>query len=142
MPISKTTFGHFEGKPVGLWTLANNNGLQASITGYGARVVSLLAPDRHGQTTDVVLGFDDLDRLMDLAFEAAHRLGIPPIRKAIRGGTDGARLTYMGLPTPNLWAGGQNFHSIKEWVSLEWMVKSVEFTLQLLGLWVERSARA
>lgn len=79
--------------------------------------------------------------VMELPFEAARRLGIEPIRKAIRGGTDGARLTYMGLPTPNLWAGGQNFHSIKEWVSLEWMAKSVEFTLQLMGLWVEHSAR-
>ena len=79
--------------------------------------------------------------VMDLAIEAAKRMGIEPIRKAIRGGTDGARLTYMGLPTPNLWAGGQNFHSIKEWVSLDWMVKSVEFTLQLLGLWVEHTAR-
>lgn len=79
--------------------------------------------------------------VMDLAFEAARRIGIEPIRKAIRGGTDGARLTFMGLPTPNLWAGGQNFHSTKEWVSLDWMAKSVEFTLQLLGMWVEHSAR-
>ncbi len=89
------------------------------------------------------MGFEMVNHplVMDLPFEAARRLGIEPIRKAIRGGTDGARLTYMGLPTPNLWAGGQNFHSIKEWVSLEWMSKSVEFTLQLLGLWVEHAAR-
>lgn len=60
MPISRTVFGHFEGEPVWLWTLSNKHGLQATITAYGARVVSLLAPDRHGQLADVVLGFDDL----------------------------------------------------------------------------------
>jgi tripeptide aminopeptidase len=79
--------------------------------------------------------------IMDYAFEAARRMGIEPVRKAIRGGTDGSRLTFMGLPTPNLWAGGQNFHSLQEWASLDWMGKSVEFTLQLLGVWVEKSAR-
>ncbi len=79
-------------------------------------------------------------RVMDYAFEAARRQGIEPIRKAIRGGTDGSRLSLMGLPTPNLWAGGQNFHSLKEWVSLDWMTKAVETTVQILGVWTEKSA--
>lgn len=77
--------------------------------------------------------------VMDHANEAARRQGIEPIRKAIRGGTDGARLSFMGLPTPNLWAGGQNFHSLKEWVSLEWMQASVETGLQILKVWTEKS---
>lgn len=77
--------------------------------------------------------------VMDHAFEAARRQEVEPIRKAIRGGTDGARLSVMGLPTPNLWAGGQNFHSLKEWVSLEWMKASVEFGAQLLAVWTEKT---
>jgi tripeptide aminopeptidase len=78
--------------------------------------------------------------VMENAFEGARLQGIEPIRKAIRGGTDGSRLSYMGLPTPNLWAGGQNFHSLKEWVSLEWMVAAVETGAQILQVWARKSA--
>jgi tripeptide aminopeptidase len=73
-----------------------------------------------------------------LAMEAIRRAGLEPRRHSIRGGTDGARLSAAGLPTPNLFAGGQNFHSVREWVSLDWMVKSVEVTLHLLALWAEQ----
>lgn len=78
-------------------------------------------------------------RVVDYAFEAVRRAGLEPKRRAIRGGTDGARLSFMGLLTPNLWAGGQAFHSVREWVSLEWMAKAVETTLHLLQVWLERS---
>jgi tripeptide aminopeptidase len=78
-------------------------------------------------------------RVLDHAFEAARRQGVEPVRKAIRGGTDGSRLSYMGLLTPNVWAGGQNFHSVQEWVSLEWMASAVETTLQILAVWLEKS---
>ncbi|MBM4397889.1 MAG: peptidase T, partial [Deltaproteobacteria bacterium] len=78
-------------------------------------------------------------RVMDHAFEAVRRQGLTPSRKAIRGGTDGARLSYMGLLTPNVWAGGQNFHSVREWVSVEWMAAAAETTVALLGVWVEKS---
>ncbi|NOZ00991.1 MAG: peptidase T [Deltaproteobacteria bacterium] len=77
-------------------------------------------------------------RVLDYAMEAARRLGIEPIRKAIRGGTDGARLSFMGVLTPNLWAGGQNFHSKHEWVSLEWMASAAECALTLLEVWREK----
>lgn len=79
-------------------------------------------------------------KVLEYAFEAVRRLGLEPVRRAIRGGTDGARLTFMGLLTPNIWAGGQSFHSVQEWVSLEWMAKASEVTLHLLQVWVERSA--
>jgi len=79
-------------------------------------------------------------RVVEFALEAARRAGVEPVRHAIRGGTDGARLSFMGVLTPNIWAGGQNFHSVREWVSLEWMAKAVEATLHLLQIWVERSA--
>lgn len=79
-------------------------------------------------------------RVLEYAFEAIRRAGLTPRRKAIRGGTDGARLSFMGLPTPNLFAGGQNFHSVQEWVSLDWMVAATECVLHLIAVWVERSA--
>ena len=60
-------------------------------------------------------------------------------RSSIRGGTDGARLTFMGVPTPNLSDGSMNFHGKKEWVPLEWMEQSVETVLHLMDVWVERS---
>ena len=79
-------------------------------------------------------------KVLDYALEAVERIGVTPKRQAIRGGTDGARLSYMGLLTPNVWAGGQNFHSVREWVSLEWMGKAVEATIEILTVWVEKSA--
>ena len=79
-------------------------------------------------------------KVLDYAFDAVRRLGLEPVRRAIRGGTDGARLSFIGLLTPNIWAGGQSFHSVQEWVSLEWMAKASEVTLYLLQVWVERSA--
>ncbi len=78
-------------------------------------------------------------KVLDYALEAVERIGIQPKRQAIRGGTDGARLSFMGLLTPNVWAGGQNFHSVREWVSLQWMAKAVEATLEILTVWVEKS---
>ena len=78
-------------------------------------------------------------KVLDFAIEGITRAGVTPKRQAIRGGTDGARLSFMGLLTPNIWAGGQNFHSVNEWVSLEWMTKAVEATLEILGVWVEKA---
>ena len=79
------------------------------------------------------------DRVLEVALEATRRIGVEAKRQAIRGGTDGSRLSYMGLLTPNVWAGGQNFHSVREWVSLEWMTKATECALAILSVWVERS---
>jgi tripeptide aminopeptidase len=81
---------------------------------------------------------DKVPEVMDLAEEAVRLAGLEPKRHSIRGGTDGARLSFMGVPTPNIFAGGQSFHSLKEWVSLEWMEKSLETTLHLVDLWSRR----
>jgi tripeptide aminopeptidase len=59
--------------------------------------------------------------IVELANKAMLELGIKPIVKPIRGGTDGSRLSYMGLPCPNIFAGGMNFHGRYEYVSLEVM---------------------
>jgi tripeptide aminopeptidase len=85
-----------------------------------------------------------LDRhplVVEHAREAMRRAGIEPIEKPIRGGTDGSRLSFMGLPTPNLFAGEHNFHSRLEWVSVQDMEKAVEVIVNLARVWEERGAR-
>lgn len=80
-------------------------------------------------------------KVLDYALEAVKRQGVEPLRKAIRGGTDGSRLSFMGILTPNIFAGGQSFHSVQEWVSLEWMAAAVGVCIQLVSVWVEKSAK-
>lgn len=77
----------------------------------------------------------------DYLWEAAERVGVKPYWKPIRGGTDGSRLTEMGLPTPNIYTGGQNFHAKTEWVSINALEKTVETVLALAQVWVEKSAK-
>lgn len=77
-------------------------------------------------------------RLLQYAEEAIRRSGVEPHSKVIRGGTDGARLTYMGLLTPNLFAGGEAFHSKIEWVPVQVMEKAVETILHLAQVWAEK----
>ena len=67
------------------------------------------------------------------------RAGLTPKRTSIRGGTDGSRLSFMGVPTPNLFDGSMNFHGKKEYVPLEWMDAAVETILHLMDVWVEKS---
>ncbi len=73
------------------------------------------------------------------AIESLNRLGIKPIRSSIRGGTDGSRLSYMGLPTPNLFAGGHNFHAYTEYVCIQDMEASVKNIVTLSQVWEEKS---
>lgn len=73
------------------------------------------------------------------AEEAVSRAGLEVRRRSIRGGTDGSRLSFMGLPTPNIFAGEHNFHSRLEWVSRQDMEKAVEVIVHLARIWEERS---
>ncbi len=72
-------------------------------------------------------------------WDAAIRAGVEPYWEPIRGGTDGSRLTEMGLPCPNIYAGGQNFHARTEWISIDALVKSVETIIQLPQVYVDKS---
>ncbi len=83
----------------------------------------------------------DHPEVMELAREAIRRAGLEVVEVPIRGGTDGARLTQQGLPTPNLFTGGMNYHSRTEWASVQWMEKAVETVVHLLELWAERVRR-
>ena len=73
------------------------------------------------------------------ALEAISRAGLEPQRNAVRGGTDGARLCAMGVPTPNIFTGGHNFHSRLEWISIQDMEKAVETIVHLAAVWEERT---
>jgi tripeptide aminopeptidase len=78
-------------------------------------------------------------RVIDYLFEATKRAGLHPEWTPIRGGTDGSRLTENGLPTPNIFTGGANYHSKTEWVNVWGMEKAVETILNLMKIWVEMS---
>ena len=84
---------------------------------------------------------DKHPHVMALAGEAMKKAGITPITKAIRGGTDGSRLTLEGLPTPNIFAGGENFHSVKEYVSVQTMEKACKVILGIANLCQEKAAK-
>jgi tripeptide aminopeptidase len=83
-----------------------------------------------------------LDRnpeVVEYALEAISRAGLKPVRNSIRGGTDGSRLSFMGLPCPNIFAGEHAFHSKQEWVSLQDMQKASETIVHLCRIWEEKS---
>ena len=84
------------------------------------------AIDRHPET-------------IDYAIEAIRRAGLTPVRSSIRGGTDGSRLSAMGLPCPNIFAGEHAFHSRLEWVSRQDMEKAAETIVHLAMIWEERA---
>jgi tripeptide aminopeptidase len=80
---------------------------------------------------------DEKPEVLERSMEAARRAGMEPVVRPIRGGTDGARLTEMGIPTPNLFTGGYNYHSRFEWASAAEMSATVQTVLELVKLWAE-----
>jgi tripeptide aminopeptidase len=88
------------------------------------------------------LKLDEDGRVVAYALEAVRRAGVEPRLQIIRGGTDGAKLCFKGLPTPNLFTGAQNFHSRQEWISLRDMERAVETLVQLARVWAEREGGA
>lgn len=77
---------------------------------------------------------EPVKHVVDLAFEAMTAVGVTPIVKPIRGGTDGARLSFMGLPCPNIFAGGHNFHGRYEFVPIQSMEKAVQVIVKIAEL--------
>ena len=109
------------------------------------RVVA--AHPRATVTVDVVEQYPNMRRHLDPfpeVLEAAERAlaaeGIEPLREPIRGGTDGSRLSAMGLPTPNLFAGGHEFHSVREWVAVQDMAAAAAVVVRLAEAWVAQPA--
>jgi tripeptide aminopeptidase len=81
---------------------------------------------------------DQHPEVMEVGLEAIRRVGLTPERRSIRGGTDGSRLSFMGLPCPNVFAGGHAFHGKMEWVSKQDMEKAVLTILHIANIWQER----
>ena len=76
-------------------------------------------------------------RVMAAAEEAVRRAGVEPVHAIIRGGTDGARLSARGLPTPNIFTGGQEYHSLREWASVQDMAAAAATVVELARVWAE-----
>jgi tripeptide aminopeptidase len=91
------------------------------------------------QYRNMKLVLDQHPDVVENAIEAVRRAGMKPVRGSIRGGTDGSRLSYMGLPCPNIFAGGHAFHSPLEWVSSQDMQRAVDTVIELAKLWEERA---
>jgi tripeptide aminopeptidase len=97
-------------------------------------------------TLDVEEQYRNMRKVLDrhpeivrVAEEAIRRAGVEPVHAIIRGGTDGARLTEKGLPTPNLFTGGQHYHSLREWASLQDMAAAAATCVELVKLWGEQA---
>jgi len=82
---------------------------------------------------------DKHPQIIEYAVEAVKRTGVTPVLSSIRGGTDGSRLSFMGLPCPNIFAGEHAFHSKQEWVSVQDMQKAVQTIVHLASIWEEKA---
>jgi tripeptide aminopeptidase len=82
---------------------------------------------------------DQNPQLIAYGVEAIERAGLTPKKRSIRGGTDGSRLSFMGLPCPNVFAGEHSFHSKQEWVSVQDMEKAVQTIINIACIWEERA---
>ncbi|MGL5891035.1 MAG: peptidase T [Bacteroidia bacterium] len=91
------------------------------------------------QYRNMKLVLDQHPQVVDYALEAIRRAGVEPVRSSIRGGTDGSRLSFMGLPCPNIFAGEHAFHSRHEWVSVQDMQAAVRTIVELCQIWEERT---
>ena len=101
---------------------------------YGEGTVRLTLKDQYYNMREMV---EPHPEIIEKAMQAMEQAGVVPIVKPIRGGTDGSRLSYMGLPCPNLYTGGMNFHGKFEYVSLDTMYRSVQTLVNLVRLWAE-----
>ena len=102
---------------------------------YGAGTIEVEIIDQYRNMVEVI---KPVMHIVDTAKEAMLTLGIEPINNPIRGGTDGAQLSYRGLPTPNLFNGGHNYHGPYEFVCLESMQKAVQVILKIIEIYTQK----
>ena len=101
---------------------------------YGKEVLTLTLKDQYFNMRKMV---EPHPQVIDTALEAMRMADVTPIVRPIRGGTDGARLSFMGLPCPNIFAGGMNFHGKFEYCSLDTMRRATDVIVNLARLWAE-----
>lgn len=102
---------------------------------YGEKNILLKMRDQYYNMREKI---EPVKEIVEVAEQAMKKLGIEPIIKPIRGGTDGSQLSYMGLPTPNLFTGGENFHGKYEYISVQSMEKATQVIIEILRLFEER----
>lgn len=98
---------------------------------YGETAIQIEIEDQYYNMGEKIT---PVKEIVDIASEAMHKLGITPNTLPIRGGTDGSQLSYMGLPTPNIFAGGENMHGKFEYVSAETMEKATQVIIEIVQL--------
>ncbi|MFG6687692.1 peptidase T [Mariniflexile sp. HNIBRBA6329] len=118
--------GHFEARKAVMNKLTNELNEQ-----YGWDVISVDIKDQYFNMKEKI---EPVMHIVDIAEEAMKQLDIEPIIKPIRGGTDGSQLSYKGLPCPNIFAGGHNFHGRYEYVPVESMIKATEVICKIAEL--------
>lgn len=102
---------------------------------YGREVVTIEIEDQYFNMKEKI---EPVMHIVNIAEEAMKQLGIKPLIKAIRGGTDGSQLSYMGLPCPNIFAGGHNFHGRYEYVPVESMIRATEVICKIAELTAQK----
>lgn len=105
---------------------------------YGSERIVLEMKDQYYNMGEKI---EPVKEIVDIAYKAMKNLGIEPKVSPIRGGTDGSQLSYMGLPTPNIFAGGENFHGKFEYVSVDNMIKAVDVIIEIAKLAVDLPKR-
>ena len=98
---------------------------------YGKELVSVEIKDQYYNMGEII---KDHMNVVEIAKKAMENLGIKPIIEPIRGGTDGSKISFMGLPTPNIFAGGENFHGKYEFVALESMILATDVIVEIVKL--------
>lgn len=122
---------HFEARKEALIKLTNDINIE-----YEREVITIEIKDQYFNMKEQI---DSVMHIVDIAEEAMKQLQIKPIIKPIRGGTDGSQLSYMGLPCPNIFAGGHNFHGPYEYVPVESMVKATQVICKIAELTAEKA---
>lgn len=109
---------------------------RAVVAQYPGTTFTLETKEQYRNMKEVL---DQYPQIMEIGLEAIERAGMTAERRSIRGGTDGSRLSFMGLPCPNVFAGGHAFHGKMEWVSKQDMEKAVKTILHIAALWEEKA---
>lgn len=124
--------GHFEARKAMMVQLADELNAQLE-----KELVTVEVKDQYFNMREKV---EPVMHIVDIAEEAMKALDIEPLIKPIRGGTDGSQLSFMGLPCPNIFAGGHNFHGRYEYVPVESMMKAVEVIVKIVELTAQKNA--
>ena len=109
---------------------------KAVLLNYKKSSFNFIVTEQYRNMKDVL---DKCYHVVDYALEAINRTGVKPVLSSIRGGTDGSRLSFMGLPCPNIYAGEHAFHSKLEWVSVQDMQKATQTIVHLAMIWEENA---